>query len=198
MFDNLSNPMLVKIERQIESTLTPQTQENYQKIVTAGLKIVMRGGKDSQLAKLANMPDPVNACAVGAVNLVVTMRRMSRGTMPGNAMVPAAMTLMLEGLDFAEKVGVIQIDEKVMERATKIFTDMVFRVFKISQGTLNKAADAVHRVIEDPRSGEVLRQKAATMPQLNQQIAAASQSTGGGGLISPDTSGQDESQQGGQ
>lgn len=184
MFENMSNPMLVQVEQQIQHSLTPQNLQNYQKIVTAGLRIVMKGGKDSQLAKLVHMPDPVNACAVGAVNLVISMRRMSRGTMPGNAIVPAAMTLMLEGLDFAEKVGVIKVDDAVLTRATKIFTDMIFRVFKIGRGTLNQAADAVHKVIQDPRSGEVLRSKASSMPQLNQQIAAASApGPGGGGLI---------------
>ena len=98
----LSNNILQAAEKKLESQLTPENHQDYLKVVVAGLKVALQKGPDSAMAALRNSKDPINDCAIGAINLCLLMRKQSRGTMPVKAMVPAAMTLMLHALDFVD------------------------------------------------------------------------------------------------
>lgn len=96
---NLQNPLLQQAEQQLEQRLAPKTLENYNKIMVAGLKAGLAGGRDGILAGLIDRENPLQDCAYGAVNMVLTLSKISRGTMPTDAMIAAAMGLMLQALD---------------------------------------------------------------------------------------------------
>jgi len=114
------------------------------------MQLAMDGGQQSIIYKLKDSKDPVKDAAIGAVNMVFLMRKQSHGTMPPKAMVPAAMTLMLKALDFADKSGLVQMDTEKLVRATHIFSDHMFQVMGLSKQMLQTAAVRTHGMMNNP------------------------------------------------
>lgn len=156
----LSNPLLQATEAKVESGLNPQTMQNYQKIVTAGMHAALDKGPNSILAQLQHSQDPVADAARGAVSLVIILRKQAQGIMPLKAAVPAAMTLMLKALDFVDRSGIAKIGQPDLVRATHIFTDFLFARFGITKQGLSNATDAVHAVTQDPSAVAAMNLKA--------------------------------------
>ena len=153
--------LLNRIEQQIESQLTPDNRQNYLKIVTAGMAAAMEGGPNSLMASLKQSQDPVAECAKGAVALVLILRKQAHGIMPERAMVPAAMTLMLKALGFAQRMKLIPpVDAATVERATHVFTDFLLARVGISKQQLAGMAQAVDRKLQDPDAVQQMRYKA--------------------------------------
>jgi len=156
----LSNPLLQQTEDKIESGLTPETRQNYMKIVVAGLHVALDRGSGSPMASLAKSQDPIADAARGAVSLVIILRKEARGVMPLKAMVPAAMTLMLRGLDFISRSKIAPVGQPELVRATHIFTDFVLARFGISKAGLANAAQRVHAITQDPEAMAKINLKA--------------------------------------
>lgn len=154
----LNNRILEAAEQKLESGLTPQNRVDYMKIVVAGQKMGLK-----VLASLKDSKDPINDCAVGAVNLCLLMRKQSRGTMPLKAMVPAAMTLMLKALDFADRAGIVKVGNAELVQATHIFTNTMFQRLGISQQMLHTAIKRTHAMVQDPATLEKLNRAAGVV-----------------------------------
>jgi hypothetical protein len=152
-----NNQLLEAIEAKIEQGLTPQTRNDYDKIVLAGMRLALQDGENSILAALRRSSDPIASCAKGAVNLVVLMSHQSQGKMPEKAMVPAAMTLMLNALRFADKAGIVAVGVPEVDRATRIFVDEIFRAFRITRPMLNAMANKVQKITDDPAAMERIK-----------------------------------------
>lgn len=174
----LNNPLLAATEERIESQLTPATQQDYLKVVVSGMKVALEKGPDGILAGLLKSKDPVNDSVVGAINLCLLLRRQSRNTMPLKALVPAAMTLMLKALDFAEQNGMLKVDEPTLVKASHLFTDTVFKQFGITNNMLNTAAAKVKQIASDPgqlervkRAAGVVKDPNASQPTLPEEAA---------------------------
>jgi len=166
----MKNDLLRQAEANMEAKIgNGPAREDYMKVVVAGMKAALAGGPQSIIGGLANNPDPVKACAVGAVSLVLHLRGISQGTMPERAMIPGAFTLMLQALDFAEQAGILKVGNAELDRATHIFANAIFQAFGISTAMLNKMGGAAGRVMEDPSMG----------PQIRQQLEAAGGQQGG-------------------
>lgn len=147
----MANPVLAEAEQKIESSLTPQNRVDYMKAVVAGLQAGMSGGADSILASLKDSKDPINDCAVGAINLSLILRKQSRNTMPLKCMIPASNTLMLKALDFAGHIGLIDLGtpEKtntILSQATHIWADHLFKCFNITPEMLQTAMGKVQQM----------------------------------------------------
>jgi hypothetical protein len=166
----LQNNILEASEQKIESQLTPQNKVNYMKIVVAGMRAAMAKGPNSIVASLHQSKDPVSDCAVGAVKLCLLMAHTSRGTMPPKAMVPAGMTLMLHALDFCDKSGIAKIGTPELVRATHLFTNEIFKAFKISPQMLQNAATKVHGIMQDPTKMEMLKHQAGMTKNPNAPV----------------------------
>lgn len=156
----LNNKLLQATEEKVESQLTPKIRDAYMKLVVAGMRAAVHGGTDGLAARLKFTPDPVAACATGAVNLVMLMKSQAKGTVPPQAIPPAAMTLMLQGLDLLERAGVVKIDADELARATHIYTDRIMAVYKVTPELLKKAAGRVHQIMQDPAKMELINRKA--------------------------------------
>lgn len=185
----LNNNVLKAAEQRIESSLTSQNKADYLKIVVAGMSVAIQGGPNSILAKLKDSKNPISDCAMGAINLCLLMRKQSRGTMPERAMVPAAMTLMLHALDFADKAGIVKVGTDQLVQATHIFTNDLFKKFGISQQMIQTAAGKVHALTQDPVQMEKLKMKAG----FTQHPMAATPTPlpDGGGAADDQTEGDD-------
>lgn len=153
----LNNKILKATEAQIEANLTPDTRRDYLKIVIAGQRYVMHNGRNGLLASLKDRPDPIRDCVRGAVNIVSFLRRLSRGTMPVQAMVPAAMSLMLQGLDFVDKAGIVAIGRDELVRATRLFIDDICKAAGVTPEKLRQISQATTAVMNDPGRMEMLK-----------------------------------------
>jgi hypothetical protein len=180
----LRDNVLRAAEQKVESQLTPENRANYLKVVVAGLKVGLQGGPNSILASIRNSQDPVRDCALGAVNLALMLAKESRYTMPPQAMVPAAMTLMLHALDFVDRAGIAKVSVPELNRATHVFTNRLLAVFKVSPQVLTHLSHNVHGIMQDPASMEMLARRAGVVrsPLASTPTAVPRQAdqTGGG------------------
>ena len=160
MIVGLKNRLLRDIEQKLEAGLIPEAKQEYLKVVVAGMKLALNKGPEGILAGLRDRPDPVHDAALGAVNIVQLLRLQSQGTMPPRAMIPAAMALMLQALDFAEQAGIVRIDQSVLVRATKVFTNTIFAAFKITPQQINEAARMTGRVVDSDGKMEAIQRRA--------------------------------------
>ena len=163
----LTDGVLQQAEQKIEGNLTPQNRSNYMKVVVAGMKVGMANGPKSLLMSLRHSNDPINDCAKGAVNLTFLLRKQTRGTLPLQALVPAAMTLMLHALDFVDKSGIMKIGAPELDQATHTFTNIMFRNLGITPQMLQQAHTKVMAVVKDPANLEKMKQKAGVVKSAN-------------------------------
>lgn len=155
----IQNPLLRQAWEQLEGSLAPKTLENFNKILIAGMKAGLANGPQGILAGLRGRPDPIKDCALGAVNLVLYLRRLARGTMPVDAMVPAAQGLMLQALDFADTAGIVEVGKPELANATRILMSNIFQAFQITPDMLTRAAEQTGGVIDNPDQLAALRQQ---------------------------------------
>lgn len=168
MTATLNNKLLAEAEAKLESQLVPATRAAYMKIVVAGMKLGLDGGRNSILAGIVlKSQNPLKDAAVGAINVISLLQKHANGTMPVNAMVPAAMTLMLQALDFAERAKVITIDEAKLAEATHFFTNHFFTVSKITPAMLQKMGTRVHQIMGDPTAMEKINRRAGLVKDPN-------------------------------
>lgn len=160
--EGLENDLLRATEQGIEAGLNPQTRVEYQRIVLAGIKIATKGGANGIMRNLRNQPDPVKACAIGAVNLVFLMFKTAQhqnGNMPEKAMVPACYTLMLQALDVAAKMELVEITPDIIATATKEATNRIMANMRITPDKLNMAASKVHAVTQNAQQMQAIKLK---------------------------------------
>lgn len=163
----LNNKLLQATEAQIEANLTAQTRTDYLKVVVAGQRYVLHNGKDGLLASLKGRPDPVRDCARGAVNIVSHLKLLSRGTMPVQAMVPAAMTLMLQGLDFVDKSKILPIGKEELVRATRLFIDDICQALGVTPQVLQRLASQTKEVMSDGGKLEMMKREVGAVRAPN-------------------------------
>ena len=163
----MENKLLAATEQKIESQLTPDNRANYLRVVNAGMQTAIHGGPKSILASLKQSKNPVNDCVIGAINLCLLMRKQSRGTMPMKAMVPAATTLMLKALDFAEQLGKIKVDNDVLVQAMHLFTNTIFKRMDITPQMLQHAVGKVHALTQDPVAMQKINLKSGVVAHPN-------------------------------
>jgi hypothetical protein len=156
----LNNPLLQQAEEKVESGLTDTNRQNYMKIVVAGMHVALDKGPDGIMASLGASKDPISDAAKGAVSLVLILRKQAHGVMPLKALVPAAMTLMLKALDFADRSKIVSVGNAELVRATHIFTDTIFARFGITKAGLANAATKIHGLTQDPSAMAAINLKA--------------------------------------
>lgn len=159
----LKNRLLAQSEQQIEANMQPDVRDDYMKVVVAGMHLALANGPNGFLAKLRTVPNPVDACAKGAVALMLIMRKESRGVMPMKSGIPAAYVLMLHGLDFLETSGIAKIAEAELVRASHTFTNVLFGELKITPQMIQHATGRVHAIMQDPTSMDAINRKAGVV-----------------------------------
>ena len=160
---NLQDPLLQQVEKKIESQLLPGVRADYDKIVLAGLRAgLAENGKIMNM--IADSKDPLSDVVKGAISLVGVLRKQSRGTMPLKAMIPAAFTLMVQGLDYADRAGVLEVDAAVVDQATEMFAETIMKLLGVSQAALQNLATQVNGVMQDPAKMVQLKGEAGVNP----------------------------------
>lgn len=159
----LDNKILEAAEQRIEAGLTPQNRRDYMRVVVAGMQAGLKDGPHGILAQLKQSQNPISDCAIGAVHLALMLRLHSRYSMPVQAMVPGALTLMLQALDFADRTGIVKVGANELDEATKIFANELFKSFKISPQMLNQMATQAHSAAQDPTKMDIMGRRVGVL-----------------------------------
>ena len=83
------------------------------------------------------------------------------------AMVPAATTLMLKALDFAEQLGKVKVDNDMLVQAMHLFTNTIFKRMNITPQMLQHAVGKVHALTQDPVAMQKINMKAGVVAHPN-------------------------------
>lgn len=161
------NTLIKQVQAQIEQRLKTGVRESYQKIVISGMKFILDKGPDGILAQLGKSQNVIDDAVKGAIGVVGILRRAAKGVMPADAMVPAAMTLMLEALDYAERVGLLTVDTNVIDQATHLFIETISPRMGVTPQKLGQLTSQVHGIMQDP--DKMARITAAQREQQQQQ-----------------------------
>lgn len=186
--ETVEDPILKAAENKLESGLTPKMRNNYNRVVVAGLQVALKGGTNSIAAMIKDSKDVVKDSVIGAVNLTNILRKESRNTMPPEAMVYGSYTLMLHALDLAEKIDMIKVDNVVMTRASKLWTNYIMHMFGVSPHKLQSLGQQVHGVMSDPTTMEHLGRQSGVIKDpragtINPAMETSKEPGGGTGLM---------------
>lgn len=135
------NPSLQKFEAGIEENVKPEDKEAYDRIVTAGLKVISSDEFNEQMlntlsVKGEELPDKV---ADGVARLISLLHVTSKGKMPVGPTIAASYTLMAKALDFAERAVGTEITDDIIAETTVKTISVVAPLLGISKEALQGA-----------------------------------------------------------
>lgn len=141
MLGKTNNAILQQIEQGIQAKVDPAKMNDFQRIVTAGLKIMYDPKTHPLMVRqLSKQGDPADIAGDGAASLVALIYKESKHTMPIKEGVLASQIWLCEGLDFMAQSGKIQITNDLVARATKSLMAHILQLFKIDPRRVNQAA----------------------------------------------------------
>ncbi len=164
-------PLLVKIERQIESSLPDGIRRDYQAVKVAGLQVMFSDQTHRFMADFLQDLTPQNLpqkVAVGIANVIRIVARESKGKMTAAGAMPAAIVLMLHALDYINRVKQIPITPQTIDAATQAVSAELTKLFGITKAQVDQAAALAMK-----RAGE----QGAGAP--NKEAQPPAQKTGG-------------------
>ena len=163
----LNNPLLQEAEDKVYSQLEPETKQNVDKIIVAGMAAALDKGPNGILASLKQSKDPISDAAKGAVALVQVLRKDAKGVMPMKAFVPASNILMLRALDFADRGGIVKVGNEELVRATHIWTDTIFGQMGVTKEGLARVGEKVYALTQSPEAMAKINEKAGVTRHPN-------------------------------
>lgn len=155
-------------EAKIESQVPPAQKQNYAKIVSAGMKVALQGGAAGLLGHLTKSKDPIADLVQGSIAIIGILRRQSKGTMPPAAMIPAMMTLILQGLDYLRKAHIVEeITNDDVARATQMFINVVLPKLGVTPDKMQGMMQQAQTMAQDPSKVAAMKQAAAAQGETN-------------------------------
>ena len=115
------DPSLQKYEAGIEENVKPEDKEAYDRIVTAGLKVITSDEFHQNMVESLSAEGPLaDKVANGVARLISLLHVSAKGTMPVGPTIAAAYTLMVKAMDFAERaLGEEITDDIIADTALK-------------------------------------------------------------------------------
>lgn len=146
---NAKNSLVKQVETQIEQRLKAGVREPFEKIVIAGMKYALKGAGGNLMDQLDDSKDPLTDIVKGAIGIVGALRRAAKGAMPVDALVPAAMVLVLHGLDYAERAGLLKVDKATIDQATQLFIETITPLLGLPPEKLTQLVGQAHATMAD-------------------------------------------------
>lgn len=143
MLGQSTNPQLQQVEQAVQGKVPPELMGAFQRIVTAGLKVMYSPQTRQMLAsQLKQQGDPSEIVGQGIAKLMAILYQQSKGTMPMKAAIPAAQVLTCEAIDFAAKAGIMQITNDTIAQTTQEMVSALLQVFGFSQSKVQQFIQA--------------------------------------------------------
>lgn len=143
----MQDPALKQIEQGIEAAVPKELKKAYMQVLVAGMKVMFSQNTSKFMEqRLANAQDPVQAVSTGIADLLMLIYNESKRTMSIPAAMLAAFSLMAQALDYAEKIGAIQVTPELIEQCTEATWQAATAKFGITK-------DKIDQVIAQSQQG---------------------------------------------
>lgn len=143
MLGQTTNPQLEQVEQAVQAKVPPELMDAFNRIVTAGLKVMYSPETRQMLANQLKQPgDPSQIVGEGIAKLMGILYQQSKGTMPMKAAIPAAQVLTCEAIDFAAKAGIMEVSSQTIADCTKEMVTYLLQVFGFSQAKIQQFIQA--------------------------------------------------------
>jgi hypothetical protein len=162
--DGIENDLLKANEEGILERLNPTMRRDVQRIVLAGMKVAIKNAS-TFVPALRLSKDPLRACAESAVNIAFLMMKSEGPNPPDHVQAAAAHAsyiLMLQAMDVAAKLGLIEVTEGTggtIDKATRMATDRIFAAIHMTEQKMHTAASRVVQVTKNPEQMQAIRLK---------------------------------------
>lgn len=165
---DLQDPILKRIEQGIEQAVPKELKKAYMAVVVSGMKI-MFSKETSQFMdqRMQQSGDIVQAVSTGIADLLMLIYGESNRKMSIPAAMLAAFTLMAQALDYAEKVGAVEVTPELIDQCTEATWQAATTKFGITK-------DKIDQVIAESQGGQ---------PQAEQPPQEAQPQAAQGGLL---------------
>ncbi len=150
------NPILEKIKDTIRAKVTAPNKQDFERVVTAGKKIMFDKKTHANLEMIKNpeaRKDPINTVSKGIAGLMWVMYMQSKQSMSPEVLVMAGIVLMCEFFDFAERGLGIEITNEVVARTTQNLAEILIKKLGITPDQLQQAILTGKKEIDDYQSG---------------------------------------------
>lgn len=147
----MNNEMIIKAEAAIDAKVSPKDKAAYDRIVLAGMKVMFSKETHGQLVQgLKESPEPLKTAVEGIIGILGILFKESRNTMPVGPMILAGQSLLMEGLDFMEQGGMIEVTPDVLAEATQIYIETLLPKIGMSPEKMQAIMAQTQGVMSDP------------------------------------------------
>lgn len=173
MIGKSKNVLLQKTEQAIAAKVRPDLRKLFQHTVLNG-ETIMYSPKTRKtvMGQLKQSGDPATIIGEGVVKLMGLLMAKSKGTMPPNIAIPAATVLMCEALDFAEKAGMVKVNQAMLAKTTHVLTSALMQMMGITPARLNSMMQSAQNRTTQPAN---TAQPAPSVPPPPAGIVAQTQ-----------------------
>ena len=113
------NPILQKIEDGVEQIASdPESKDQYDRILLAGKKIMFDTATHANISWMQN-PSDLAALVTGVSDLISIIGEKSNNTMQNDPAAGAAVSLVMEALDFAERAQGVVVTQEMADAAVQ-------------------------------------------------------------------------------
>lgn len=148
----LKNQLLQSAHDKIVEGVSPKNRPFFDRLFKSATAAVFDDSVFSQIAQqLAQSKDPAGDVAKGVVSIMNMLAHKARGTIPHDVFLQASMCLMLEGLDFIEQAGQLQVTNEVLVTATKDLIEALLPTVGLNAQKLSDLLGGVQQTATDPQ-----------------------------------------------
>jgi len=117
------NPILQTVEDSVDQIVAdPGDKDQYDRIVLAGKKIMFDEATHDKISWMQE-PSDLAALVTGVFDLMAIIGEVSKNTMKADPAKGAAVSLVIEALDFAERAQGLEITEEIVQAAVQLINE---------------------------------------------------------------------------
>lgn len=121
------------------SNMPTELQKGYERLVTAGMKIMFDKKSNKLLLQQLQRDVPMaQRLGEGTAALVLILWDKSNQTMPPQLIIPVGTELLVQAADFAKQSGLATITNKDIGDGVQAFLDIIFKKFNIDPQKLQQ------------------------------------------------------------
>jgi hypothetical protein len=141
--------LLAKVEA--EAQKHAKDREEYDKFVTAGMRYMFQPKIVNVLKReIGKGDDPAIEVGEGVAGITMILSKNVGKEVTIETIIPAAITMMVHGMDAMAKAGLIEINEETVGEATNALCMKLLELMGITPQMLNHAAGRVNEELANP------------------------------------------------
>lgn len=135
------DPQIAQVQDAVRNSIPAQYRVAAQQIVLAGMKVMFSDQTHPlMMAALRSDSDLAHGVGMGVTQLITLLFRQSKGQMPIPAIIPAAILLVCEALDFVEKAKIGQVTPQVIAQAVQVVTAYLMQKMGLTPQKISQIA----------------------------------------------------------